>query len=295
MPELPPKTPPIIAQFPSYMRRADSYQHDNILLLSEKHPEAEIVGFGGKALVLAHPTNPEKVIAYYVFNDYSHRQHVRALEVFNFHKIYHTLFPHNFPRISFVSSSHDPSNIRQRVKTGGSERVDYPFSQVRRVCADLGLPLFVNNYPSDFGISAKDRGEHYLDIVSTPNQEVVFRRLDMGKLASFMDRQQLSEQEKRAVYTSLRRLWELEMVRAILAKLEETDSTNQTIEYSWVNNHLSASDTRSRLSSRSLKNISRFLQKVSLPQHQKPKLAEVISSIKVFDRMSRAKGSLLPS
>lgn len=64
-----------------------------------KKSDAKFLGDGFECLVVTFPNLPDKAIAYSFWNPSENFDATRAKTTFYVHRIFSTLFPHNFPKI----------------------------------------------------------------------------------------------------------------------------------------------------------------------------------------------------
>jgi len=167
----------------------------------------EFVGWGGESIVILKKGCPEKVIAISYGED--RESPTEAKSDYYLHRVFSTLFPHNFPKFYASFGGEYAGTIRQKVEKAGKKRIfqkrlptKYPFTKVERTCEELGIPLYFQVLPKNFIVGA-DGGEYYVDRLIGP------KRYDWNitKIVGYMDSTGgFAEKDKRVVIRSIERL-----------------------------------------------------------------------------------------
>ncbi len=195
------------------------------------YPETEFIGKGAECIVVGHPGNDEKVVAYKYTKTFGHP--LQALEIYHFHKFFNTLFPHNFPRFYASFGGEEPFTVRERIHSGGTKTIKYPFSEVERTCKSLGIPLSVDDSEGNF-IIGSDGGQYFSDTVMNINSSIFWEKFNSDKLKSYMKKNGITGDREKAVWSSLRRLRELEVVFAGQCYIEKPDKIPQQWQFNPV-------------------------------------------------------------
>lgn len=288
MPELPIKKPQIALDFENPKSRQDLedkiYAGHNegktdLKTLTELYPETEYLGRGAEALVIGHPENPEKVVAFDIMDrgGYFTPGPIRALEIYHLHRILSTLFPHNFPKFYAVRGGDNAQSIRERVVKSSESKIRFPFKGVKEACEVMGMPLSVDLSKHNF-VKTEDGGEYYLDRVMTDNDSLPFESLDLLKLKEFMNSQKIDLVEQRRVLLSLQRLGELEIISAIEYGLVKDPAL---LIGNWLDLSISYLGPSARLlKDQSYKRIKRFVELIEVPEGSKEKKEKVLQYFK---------------
>ena len=155
-------------------------------VLSKRY-EDEVLGTGAECVVVPIRGDEKKVAAYRYSGEVSP---VEAKRTFYLHRIFSTLFPHNFPRFygSFASrkdAGKGPAvggTIRQKIEGKRKPRwtedippfravmnlvakpqVKYPFGDVEKKCLEMGFALPTTDTHSGNFIYGVDGGEYFVD------------------------------------------------------------------------------------------------------------------------------------
>lgn len=168
----------------------------------------DFVGSGAECIVVGKRGNPELVVAF----DYDGIEKIEeAKRLFYWHRIYSTLFPHNFPRF-YTSWAGEKSSgtIRQRIQSPESGSViKYPFSIVKEMCQYYHLPLWVDRFFENF-IIGLDGGEYFVDKVTTISSKNAW---NLDNVRKFMRENNTTKSDTRLVEGCIRRLNQLASVQ----------------------------------------------------------------------------------
>jgi len=184
------------------------------------YPETEFIGKGTEYIVVGHPENSEKVVAFKYPKSFGHP--LQALEIYHFHRFFNTLFPHNFPRFYASFGGEKPFTVREKIHSGYTKTVRYPFSEVKKTCKALGISLSVDDSKGNF-IIGSDGGQYFIDTVKNINSSIFWEKFNANKLKSHMEKNGITGKREKVVWSSLRRLRELEVVFAGQCYIEEPD------------------------------------------------------------------------
>lgn len=177
----------------------------------------EFIGSGEEVVVvgLEGSTEPHKVVAF----NYKDVSPEKAKEIFYLHRLFSTLFPHNFPHFYASSGrnlnlSEDPSSlsesisgtIRQKIeKDKLNSEVRYPFKKVDIFCHELGILVLWDINQENF-IVGVDGGQYYVDTLEHP----MIREWDnIDNIVQYMEKNKYTPQEIEIVELSFKRLKEI--------------------------------------------------------------------------------------
>lgn len=191
------------------------------------YPETEFIGKGSECIVVGHPENDEKVVAYKYSKSFEHP--LQALEIYHFHRLFNTLFPHNFPRFYASFGGEKSFTVRERIHSGGTKTIKYPFSEVEKTCESLGIPLSADDSKGNF-IIGSDGGQYFIDTVMNINSSIFWEKFSADKLKSYLEKNDITGNREKSVWSSLRRLRELEVVFAGQCYIEEPDKIPQQFQ-----------------------------------------------------------------
>lgn len=134
----------------------------------------DFVGSGNFSFVTTSPRDPEKVIAINYTTEEGTPAEFAKLQYYA-QNIFHTLFPHNFPKWHLVvleptqetKDDRLSGTVRQRIRgttLGNKEaaEVKYPFSTVFDFFQDYKLPFLFDPRVANFMVG-NDGGEYYVD------------------------------------------------------------------------------------------------------------------------------------
>jgi hypothetical protein len=156
----------------------------------------DILDYGSEHIIVPLVGRPDKVIGVRYLDQIDDR---KAKDIFHAHKIFSTLFPHNFPHIS--ASSGVPSRImgtaqadtffsatiRERVQSPvrNHDNPLYPIGKVEEFFADMDMqPRNVFDWVGRNLMDGIDGGTYYVDISDRP---AYLRRLRSRSLWRWMD------------------------------------------------------------------------------------------------------------
>ena len=189
MPEIPiPKSPEISkAMSKKSLYPGDSFGRDG----------KTFIGKGTEKFVYMNPLKPGKAISIY-----SGKEHPSPKQIFYLQKIYHTLFPDNFP--AYHAAFNETSSFFSRRPPVYSAYVTeyiepndrlitHPFTNVGDKCDDWSLPLPIDPYYQNF-VTGQDGKERYIDTLSKPR-----RTSRLNCIPHFMKKQGYSEHDQRRV------------------------------------------------------------------------------------------------
>lgn len=184
-----------------------------------------LIGAGQECVVVTNQQTPEAVMAF----TYQDMDPIEARKTFYVHRIFSTLFPHNFPHF-FASFGGDYSRtIRQRIYPANSDdtQVQFPFSKVMaEVVFNWGIrgggisAMHFDSAPFNY-VVAVDGGEYFLDRISLKqygaNHNIEQELTSEGvrnNITHFMQEKAFSDDEMKVVYSSINRLVELGKMKA---------------------------------------------------------------------------------
>ena len=186
-----------------------------------KETDYEHIGSGHECAVFRKRSDPERVIAF----RYEKFSPENARKTYYLHRVFSTLFPHNFPRFYMVASPNEESedrisSVRQAIsgvdleemkKKKGFDKLSYieePFEAVREFCQKLSLPVNFENNDFNF-IITDDKKEYYIDTITDSS----LARWPIEALIDYMDhavtkdgRPVYSKRNKEVVEKSIRRI-----------------------------------------------------------------------------------------
>lgn len=212
--------------------RSCNLMPDQIREIAEKFDQ-EVIGSGAECVVVPGKDigTTETVSAYTYFN----MNPLRMKEIFYSHRIFSSLFPHNFPHFYATFGKHpdhdtDPhgqdnisGTIRQRIRRTEqkeNEVILFPLSEVEKICREIGLPLRAEIGPHNV-IVGEDGGEYFVDTVDQLHPGYI----DKEKLLSYMREQNMSDTDIHIVQISIERLTEI--WKDILVQKEEKNRKRQ--------------------------------------------------------------------
>ena len=174
--------------------------------LKEKH-NVEFIGNGAEAIIVAlsGEHGQEKVVAF----NYMDLKPEDAKAVFYLHRIFSTLFPHNFPH--FYASAPE-GTIRKRVVNLASDEqrlfgvASHPFIDVIDACREMKIRLYTDNSSVNF-LHGADGGEYYVDTLKPDHNQSLYRHKD--RIIDYMREKQYTASDIYIVEQSLDRLREL--------------------------------------------------------------------------------------
>ena len=221
MPELGPKNFSLAKNIRRYKDRYP--QVEEIEALVDKYDQ-EYVGHGGESVVVAVPgeEGTKKVVAF----NYEDVTPEKAKKIFYSHRIFSTLFPHNFPhfyasssgQLQFPNSKNISGTIRERITKSrlhtpkkvvkfltGTVFTKYPFSEVKRVCRELGIKYSIDGSYSENFLIGVDGGEYYVDNILC----WMVGQWDMELITQYMKENKYSPIDIKIVQLSVERLEKL--------------------------------------------------------------------------------------
>src|SRR5918997_151761 len=208
--------------------RADQFPLQGIPTLARKSGEAEI-SYGGENAVLAYPGKPDRVVAI----SYEHLTPEDAKRWYYLQRFYSTVFPYNFPHLHaafsgyFLSGKKSiPGTIRAFIPAAAPRvRVEFPFSNVIKICRELDLPLSYDPHPTNF-LRVQDEGEYYVDRVYYKGEP-----WNHTAIKQYLNENDFRFDEKKKVFTSLARLrlFGIDSREENIVSLQTTGCTGQEI------------------------------------------------------------------
>lgn len=175
------------------------------------------IGMGSECVVVKMVGQPTKVEAF----SYRGLTPERAKNIFYAHRIFSTLFPHNFPHFYAAFGSEDRVNrtgtirqrlmprtqlqtVRAKLRLERNQGKKYPIEKSIDATQKMGIDFKIDKDVSNF-IVGNDGGEYYVDTIRyTPEPE------DREKVLKYMEENGYSEQDKRTVTMSFDRLYVLQ-------------------------------------------------------------------------------------
>ena len=191
---------------PENRTESESLSTSKLLELCKEY-DADFVGKGAEVVVIDHADKPDKIIAY-SYKGLSPRD---AKETFYMHRIFSTMFPHNFPH--FYASGNS-GNVRDKINRGKLSAIKdaikfrtnlsltkYPFKDVRKICNELGMDFIHDSSDPNF-IFGSDGGEYYVDQFLYAGAQA----WDVQKIIGYMDEKEYSPEQVEIVKNSIQRL-----------------------------------------------------------------------------------------
>lgn len=129
----------------------------------------EFVGSGRESVVIINPEDDNEVVSIGLRDQSTNQIRKKLLT----QGIMSKLFPHNFPEIRVQNEDrlddelYNPNIVyKSRILSDGKEPT-YKFSQVKDDIRELGLPVYFDEQDGINFINGTDRGEYYIDNIST--------------------------------------------------------------------------------------------------------------------------------
>lgn len=220
----------------------------------------EYLGEGAESLVIIHPDNPNLIIGYVHLESSANKWHYHLAPsiIYHSHRIWSTLFPHNFPEIKFASSGPDAKTVRERImghteldyETNPKLRtskpdIKYPFNKVYEAVMNHNLPEpYIDNFESNFIIS-DDGGQYYVDlVVESRFYEIDFQTWDLDNLLRFLreKRRELSGSEKLKVLKSAERINQIKIAKYFIETKNSPPVDYDSVRHAAKNLGLKVSD-----------------------------------------------------
>ncbi len=193
-----------------------------------------VIGKGAECVVTELNRRPQEVVAF----RYSNMPPARAKQTYYAHRIFSTLFPHNFPR--FVAAF---AEDQEKGRLGGTVRkkvegrrihfwekppnsielgatrlakklailvnpsIKFPFSRVVDFKRKTGTAGLFDHFDDNFMIGA-DGGQYFVDTIHPYGKKFVW---DFDKILDYMNVNNYSPKDRRTVEMSLNRLKNLDL------------------------------------------------------------------------------------
>jgi hypothetical protein len=213
--------------------RSEQFPLQRIPSLARKSGEVEI-SYGGENAVLAYPGRSDRVVAI----SYDHLTPEDAKRWYYLQSFYSTVFPYNFPCFCAAFSGYSlsgkesiPGTVRTLIHSAGPKvQVKFPFSDVVKICKELGIPLSYDPHPSNFS-RAQDGGEYYVDRVYYKGGS-----WNLTAIEQYLNANNFGLNEKKKIFTKLERLklFGIDTKEDNITSIETIASTGQEITTSEV-------------------------------------------------------------
>ena len=184
---------------------------DEVLELAGRYNQ-KVVGHGSECVVVESQVDPDAVMAFN-YRDLSPEQ---AKATFYIHRIFSTIFPHNFPHFYAASGKKRSwlffkegltATRRQRLRGksdyGDKAQIRFPKDAVEKVCQELGISIFLDPTEQNYVLGI-DGGEYFVDTIKFKRQDI--DRLDQSKMLQYMENHGYREEERELVRISIERL-----------------------------------------------------------------------------------------
>lgn len=196
-----------------------NFDHLQIVVRESGYLLENLVGAGQECVVVAGKEKPEVVIAF----TYQDMDPIEAKKTYYAHRVFSTLFPHNFPRFTASFSGEYARTVRERKVPAKREDVPvkFPFSEVvaevgYRWCLKGGglSTRYFDSAPFNYVVAA-DGGEYFLDSIAV--RYGIEQELASGAVRSnifqFMQEKSFTNHGMNTVNSSIDRLLELSKVK----------------------------------------------------------------------------------
>lgn len=139
---------------------------------SAEESNLDFMGSGAECAVVAMRNGEFKNVVALRYHDISEPK--KAKETYYLHRIFSTLFPHNFPHFKASFAGNDdgllPGTVRQRIDTNYKNGVKYPFSHVRDFMQTYEVDdlVMMDSQPINLDVGI-DGGQYYMDTIHARN------------------------------------------------------------------------------------------------------------------------------
>lgn len=135
------------------------------------------IGSGSESIVFERPNDTTKVEA---INFYHIESPIEAKRIFYRHRLFNTLFPHNFPKIYASQGWNSVKNnitgtVREKIEEGSVFDHDYSFGKVQQFVKQLDLPIAFDTLGANIRVGV-DGGQYYLDKIE--GYKPIFKQWD---------------------------------------------------------------------------------------------------------------------
>ncbi len=213
MPEIPKRADGAVIRAKNILSSGDDFfgyydAQGNILgrqEINEVKTSSGVVASGSEQMAFQHPTDPNKL----QFVSYQEVNPDRAKLVFYTHRVLHTLFPHNFPRIyaSFGEKEGFTSGtVREKVVSDRQEKKpQHSLQKAFDTLAELGFkPVVEYSSSSVHNVMTSSDGEYFIEVITK-----TLRDFDQEKVMQYMTNTMFSLHDKEAVQRALQKIAEI--------------------------------------------------------------------------------------
>lgn len=210
MPEVPKRINAAVAQAKNLLPSGDDFIGDYDVRHSQFDQQgkkevitnAGIVAHGAEQMAFAHPTNPNRL----QFVSYVDMEPNRAKLVYYTHKVLHTLFPYNFPRIhaSFgMKTGFTSGTVREKVvRDSQVKKLNNPLKKAFDTLEELGFKPVVEYSKLDaHNVIVSTEGEYFVEVITK-----TLRDFDPVKVMQYMRSRKFSFRDIETVQKALQKI-----------------------------------------------------------------------------------------